>query len=967
MFSIPSLAQFDVLQKSYKVNPFIGTGGHGHTFPGATVPFGMVQLSPDTRLTGWDGCSAYHYTDSIVYGFSHTHLSGTGVSDYGDILILPLQGNINKYEKDKPGSKFNKSNEKADAGYYHTFLEDYNIEVDLTTTDRCGFHQYTFSNQNKATIFLDLKHRDFVKDSGLKIVSKNEIEGYRFSSAWAKDQRVFFVMRFSENFTSNQLEVNGQISELSDINNADSIKAFFNFDLKSSNKILVKVGISGVDIEGARKNLEKELKTWDFAEVVQEAKLKWKTQFDKIQVKGGNKEERSIFYSSLYHLSIVPNIFSDIDGRFRGLDGKIYQNSDYDTYTIFSLWDTYRAAHPLYTLIDPKRTSDFINTFIAHWEQSSLLPVWELGGNETNCMIGIHSIPVISDAVVKNIKGFDLEKAYIAMKTSMEQDKDELNLYRKNSFIPAGKIRESVSKTLEYAFDDWSIAQVAKYLGRKDDYKKYIQRSQFYKNVFDPQTGFMRPRQNGGWRSPFNPKEVDFNYTEANSWQYSFYVPQDVQGLIKLMKNKEYFIDKLDTLFNTSSETAGRHQADITGLIGQYAHGNEPSHHMAYLYSYAGAPWKTQKIVRQIMDEMYHNKPDGLSGNEDCGQMSAWYVFSAMGFYPVCPGSNDYILGSPVFDEIKLKLGNKKQFKIKAINNSKTNIYIQSISLNGQEYNKSFINHFDIIKGGELILYMGNKPNKNFGKKIENISYSSINDFVLVPVPYIENSSQTFYEEKVVKLSHIDNIDIYYKLSNEDLNSNKFLLYTNPIKLKKSSKISFYAKNKTGDKSYIVHAEFTKMEKGRSVIIKHPYSTQYTGGGDIGLIDMIRGSTNFADMTWQGYQGTDFEATVNLGEIKDIKEIGATFLQSVGSWIWLPEYVKFYSSVDGINFEEIKTIKNNKSTTEMETIIKNFQIKTKNLNTQYIKVFAKNINICPKWHPGAGEKAWVFIDEIIIK
>ncbi len=943
-------------------NVFIGTGGHGHTFPGATVPFGMVQLSPDTRLTGWDGCSAYHYSDSIVYGFSHTHLSGTGVSDYGDILILPIQGKVKRFEKNKPGSSFKHSNEKAHPGYYHTFLDDYGVTVDLTTTKRCGFHRYSFSKKDKATIFLDLKHRDFVKASGIKIIGKNKIEGYRNSSAWATNQKIFFSMQFSQDFDVSKLIVNSKINDNKKIENADSVKAFFEFTLNNKKEILVKIGISSVDIEGARKNLEAEISGWNFDTVKRQAENDWNKQFNKIQVSGGSKDAKTIFYSALYHLSIVPNLFSDIDGRYRGMDDKIHTNKNHDTYTVFSLWDTYRAAHPLYTLIEPKRTADFINTFIGQWEQSGILPVWELAGNETNCMIGIHSIPVISDAVLKNIKGFDIRRAYTAMKSSMEQDKPELNIYRDNSYISAGKISESVSKTLEYAFDDWSIAQVSEYLNDKADYRKYITRAQFYKNVFDPNTHFMRPRQNGGWRSPFNPKEVDFNYTEANSWQYSFYVPQDVQGLIPMMGGKRNFINKLDTLFTTTSKTTGRHQADITGLIGQYAHGNEPSHHMAYLYNYAGVPWKTQKMVRKIMDEMYHNAPDGLSGNEDCGQMSAWYVFSAMGFYPVCPGSNDYIIGSPEFDDISINLENGNTFKIAAKNNSPENIYIQSVMLNEKPYNKSYISHFDIIKGGELVFEMGNTPNYNWAITAQESPISTIDKYLLTPSPYVENSVQTFYDSKRIELKHIFDYDIYFSIDNGN-----YKLYEKPIVINKSTKLKFYAQSNKGEKSYVVSSVYYKLKKGRSIKVKYPYNSQYTGGGQTGLIDQIRGSTNFADMTWQGYQGTDFEAVVDLGKLSDVNTIGAEFLQSANSWIWLPERVVFSISTDGKTFDTVKTIKNDIPQTEMQTVIKEFTIKNLNRRAKYIKVQAKNIGVCPKWHPGAGGKAWVFVDEIIVK
>ncbi len=952
-------------QISTFVNPFIGTGGHGHTYPGATAPFGMVQLSPDTRLTGWDGCSGYHYSDDVVYGFSHTHLSGTGISDYGDILVLPIQGEIKKYEKNKPGSVFKHENEVANAGYYRTRLDDYGVNVELTATERCGFHRYVFDKRGKAKIFVDLKHRDHVNDSGLRIVSDSEIEGYRFSSAWTDNEKVFFVIRFSQPFESD--EINGKKGIRQNIEHADSIKAFFDFALKNDRQLLVKVGISFVDIQGARKNLNQEIKGWNFDEILDQTREKWEKQLNKIQIKDKDSEKKTIFYSALYHTMIVPNIFSDVDGRYRGLDDEIHRDKNHNTYTVFSLWDTYRATHPLYTLIEQKRTSDFINTFLSQWEQSGILPVWELAGNETNCMIGIHSISVIADAILKNIKGFDLDKALIAMKNSMEQDKKELNLYRKYSYIPAGKVRESVSKTLEYAYDDWCISQVCKYLGNQADYRKYITRAQFYKNIFDPQTHFMRARLNGGFRSPFDPREVDFNYTEANSWQYSFYVPQDIAGLIKLHGGEENFSGKLELMFNTASETTGRHQADITGLIGQYAHGNEPSHHTAYLFNFAGKPWKTQYYTRKIINEMYHNAPDGLSGNEDCGQMSAWYVFSAIGFYPVTPGSDKYIIGSPVFEEVTINLENGNSFTIKTHNNLDKNIYIQSAKLNGKPYSKSYISHFDIMQGGILEFEMGDKPNKKWGTGKDNIPVTSIDDNILISVPYVEDPAQTFTYTKEIVLKHQDeNAMIYYSLDKND-NLDDFTLYTSPLEFDSPGEIRFYAMDKPGNQSYVISSSFRKVQKGRKVKLTNRYSTQYTGGGDQGLIDMIRGGENFADGSWQGYQGVDFEAVIDLGKVQDIHSVSAGFLQSAGSWIWMPDYVEFFYSTNGKNYQKIGKINNTIYEKEMNTIIKDFSLKTDNIKARYIKVVAKNKGICPKWYPGAGGKAWIFVDEVEVE
>ncbi|MFU8844916.1 MAG: GH92 family glycosyl hydrolase, partial [Bacteroidales bacterium] len=624
------------------VNPFIGTDAHGHTYPGATLPFGMVQLSPDTRLEGWDGCSGYHYSDSVVYGFSHTHLSGTGISDYCDILFMPTTGPVllsNGSDNPDEGyaSRFRHEKEVASAGFYSVFLDDYDVLVELTCTKRVGFHQYTFEPQESRNVIVDLFHRDPVIESWLRVISENEIEGFRRSSSWADDQFLYFYAVFSQSFARFGLAVEESVITGSSAEGTN-VKGFFTFDPIGNKTLLVKVGISAVSVEGARKNLEAEVPHWDFEKIKTDAREAWNAELGKIRVTGGTDEQKTTFYTALYHAYAVPNLFQDVDGNFRGHDLAVHNSKDMTYYTVFSLWDTFRAAHPLYTITQNGRTADFIKTMLTQYSQGGRLPVWELAANETDCMIGYHSIPVIADAWLKGIDSFDVGKAFAAMKHSAELDHFGLMYYKKHGYIPAEEEAESVSKTLEYAYDDWCIAMMAKSLGKMDDYEQYIKRAQSYKNMFDPATGFMRARMNGRWFEPFDPKEVNFNYTEANAWQYSFFAPQDLSGLIGLFKGPDQFETMLDRMFEESHEITGRQQADITGLIGQYAHGNEPSHHMAYLYNYIGKPWKTQDRVRQIMDELYSHQPDGLCGNEDCGQMSAWYVFSAMGFYPVTPG-----------------------------------------------------------------------------------------------------------------------------------------------------------------------------------------------------------------------------------------------------------------------------------------------------------------------------------------
>jgi predicted alpha-1,2-mannosidase len=969
-------------QKSAQVDlakfadPFIGTAGHGHTFPGATLPFGMVQLSPDTRLTGWDGSSGYHYSDHIIYGFSHTHLSGTGISDYGDILLMPTAGDVYlnalKGHESKEGyaSTFRHESETARAGYYSVRLDDDNILVELTATKRVGLHRYTYPATQRANIILDLAHRDKVIDSGLRITGGTSVVGWRRSEAWAKNQIVYFAAEFSKPFTSWGVASNGQILEGLREVRGQNVKAFFTFDASSGAPILVKVGLSAVSVEGARKNLSAELNHWDFDRVRTDAWRAWNTELNRIQVTGGAEAQRKNFYTALYHAMTTPNLFMDVDGQYLGRDFKIHQSEGFKNYTVFSLWDTFRAAHPLYTVIDQKRTVDFIRTFLAQYEQGGRLPVWELAANETDTMIGYHAVSVIADAAAKGINGFDKEEALEAMKHSAELRHFGLDSYADHGYIAAEDERESVSKTLEYAYDDWCIAQMARRLGRAADYNRYIARAQAYKNVFDSESGFMRPRSNAGWLQPFDPRNVDFNFTEANSWQYTFFVPQDLSGLIELMGGKEEFARKLDALFTTTSETTGRQQADITGLIGQYAHGNEPSHHMAYLYNYVGQPWKTQFRVRQIMDKFYKAEPDGLVGNEDCGQMSAWYVLSAAGFYQVTPGSTLYAIGSPLFPEVRFNLESGKSFVIKARGVSERNIYIQSATLNGKTYRKSYFSHSDLMAGGELVFEMGPQPNSRWGSGDGNVPVSRIDGPPIVPVPVITAAGRTF----------TDHLRISMRAPGQDGRSRTIIHYTTdssdptpgsqrfikPFLIDRSTTIKALVIAADGRRSLIATARYQQIPHSWSINLISKYSSQYTGSGDLALIDGIRGTTNWSGGAWQGYQGRDFVAVVDLGKIHKVSKLGAGFLQDVGAWIWMPREVEFELSLNGRDFVKVASIPNDVPQQKYGVIIKDF-IKTITPQTaRYLRVTARTFGKIPAWHPGKGEDAWIFVDEILI-
>lgn len=948
------------------VNPMIGTGGHGHTFPGVSVPFGMVQLSPDTRLDGWDGCSAYHNSDTVIYGFSHTHLSGTGCSDYGDILLMPVRGVV-KLAGYGYASPFKKSEEHALPGYYSVWLEKYGIRAELTATARTGMHRYTYPASDAAGIVLDLVHRDQVLESGVKVISNTEIEGFRVSRAWAPRQMVYFVARFSKPFSSFTIESDEMALQDVKEANGKNIRALFRFSTNNNETVVVKVGISGVSMEGARKNLDAENEGWDFDLIRAKAMKAWNVELGKILVEDGTPAQMKVFYTALYHTMLQPNVYSDVDGRYRGRDLKIHEADNFDYYTVFSLWDTYRAAHPLYTLVDQKRTVDFIKTFIRQYEEGGALPVWELSSNETGCMIGYHAVPVIADAYLKGITGFDAEKALEAMKHSAELDHLGLKHYKSKGYIPADQEGESVSKTLEYAYDDWCIAMMAKAMGKEDDYRTYIKRAQNYKNLFDRSTGFMRAKLNETWFSPFDPSEVNFNYTEANAWQYSFYVPHDLEGLMILLGGRERFSQKLDALFSADSKTTGRDQADISGLIGQYAHGNEPSHHMAYLYDYAAEPWKSQELVHRICKEFYLDQPDGLIGNEDCGQMSSWFVFSAMGFYPVTPGAGLYAIGTPLFPDATISLENGKKFRIRANSLNENNFYIQSATLNGKPYSRCYLLHSDIMKGGELVFNMGAEPNKAWGIGAGGFPFTRISDQLITPVPAVQKGERTFIDSTIVSLSSpVSGTIIHYTLDGKEptLKSGK---YFRPFIFRKSTTLKAFAFKQGVPPSNVITAEFVRIPGNRKITLKTGWSGQYAAGGDVALINGIRGGENFRTGTWQGYEGDDVEAVVDLGSAQPVKSVSLGALQDQDSWIFMPEKVLFSYSADGVNFTEMGSVSNDTDAHAPGSVQREFTMNFKQVNARYIRVVAKNRGVCPSWHLGAGKKAWIFVDEITIE
>ena len=714
------------------VDPLIGSGGHGHVFVGASVPFGAVQVGPTNFHQGWDWCSGYHYSESILVGFSQLHLSGTGIADLGDIVLMPYTGRLvtgpGSLKDPDAGyaSRYTHDREQVRPGFYSVDLLDHDVHVELTATERVGLHRFRYPADKPARLAIDLEFENGAGralETKIRRVDGSTVVGSRRSKGWAKDQRVYFALKSSKPFAEFRIflgdrEVGeGAAAATTAAAKGRGLRAMGTYE-ESPGEVLVRVGVSPVSEENALANLEAEAGNADFDAVAVAAKAAWNEELGRIQIQADDRTKR-IFYTALYHTMIAPTLFNDRNGDYRGADGKVYRNAQFDTYTIFSLWDTYRAAHPLFTLTQPERVGHFIQTMLAIRDQQGKLPVWHLMANETDTMVGYHAVPVVVDAYFKGLLEADPERAYEAIRSSAMRDDRGLEYIKTIGYIPADKEGESVAKAMEYAIDDWCIAQMAKALGKRDDYEYFSGRAKAYREYFDPETKFMRGKlADGTWREPFDPVVSAHrrdDYCEGNGWQYLWLVPHDPEGLIELLGGDEPFCDKLDKLFSVESVKSEAASADISGLIGQYAHGNEPGHHTTYLYAFAGQQWKTARLVREILTTLYSDQPDGLSGNEDCGQMSAWYVFSALGIYPVNPAAGVYVFGSPLVNKATINLPDGRTFAITAENNGPENCYIQSVELNGQPYSKSYITHPDIVAGGTLRFVMGPTPNTAFG------------------------------------------------------------------------------------------------------------------------------------------------------------------------------------------------------------------------------------------------------------
>ena len=940
----------EVKEPASYVDPFIGTGGHGHTFPGATAPFGMMQFSPDTRMNDWDGCSGYHTSDHTILGFSTTHLSGTGCSDYGDFRFTPAVGN-------DTCSSFSHENEWAKPGYYCVAFDHPKVITALAAGNRVGIMRCTFPQSDQAKLLLNMVqgvNDEFVYESTLDVESPTAITGFRRTRDWANDQYLYFYAEFSKPMKSYDVD--------------EQHNASFVFDTEEGESVTMRIAISPVDAQGARNNLKAELNDGDFDIDALAAKTydQWNTELKRIEVQGKDESDMRVFYTNLYHAMVAPNLFSDADGRYRAHDLKVY-HSDRPVYTVFSLWDTFRSLHPLFSLIQRERTTDFINTFINNYQTDAehMLPIWELAGNETHCMIGNHAIPVIADAYFCGIQGFDAKLALEAMANSSRQDRRGMGAYMQYGFIPVDKEGEATSKTLEYAYDDWCVGRLAEALGETDIANEFYQRAQAYKNLYNPTNQFFQGRRNGGFMQPFDPTQVNFTLTEANTWQYNFFVPQDINGHIDLMGGPEAYGKKLDALFTASSKLSGREQPDITGLIGQYAHGNEPSHNTVYMYDFIGQPTKTQNYVKQVLDEFYTDERDGLCGNEDCGQMSAWGVFSALGFYPATPASGYYVLGLPRFEKATLNLDNGKQFTVKAKNLTPQNGYVKSVTLNGQPLQRSYITFDEIYHGGELVFTMTDAPDSPWATQLENCPVLRIPGESILVVPAINAESNTFFDSVAVSMSHpVEGTVIYYTLDGSAPDAHS-MVYTKPITLRQSTTVRAAALQ--GDRwSCAVDADFYYIDAKRAVKLDHPYSNQYEAGGLKALIDHQRGGENFRTGVWQGYHGVDLVATVDLGAKQKVNRLAGSFLQEQGSWIFMPSEVEFFVSDDGKRFRSVGKVMNTIPVDEEDPVIQELEVRPR-CETRYVKMAAKTIGTCPDWHVGAGQPAWLFCDEFVIE
>lgn len=930
LLSVCLLLLFSACQQrltSY-VKPFVGTDGHGHTYPGAIVPFGMIQPGPDTRQGGWDGCSGYHYSDDTIYGFSHTHLSGTGCEDYGDLLLMPFSNQefpSDSIRHEDYLSTFSHQDEEAHPGYYAVKLQRNGVKVELTCNERFACHRYTFPQGGRHGFVIDLNHRDRLI-SGEIATEGDLIVGVRESNAWNPDQHCFFAIQLPCTY---QMELRA--------NGTQAIvwlpEETAEFDLY--------VAISGTDQQGALANLNA-FPHEPFDVMRQQADSLWETALSKVEIKGASKEQRKVFYTALYHCYTAPYLWSDVDGRYRGMDQTVHQMPEgRNSYTVFSLWDTYRTLNPLLTLLEPQRTQDFVYTFLQQFRQGGELTMWELASHETHCMIGYHAVPVILEAYRAGLVPDSIQKPLLEAMVATSNRTEAHRSYAAEGYLCADIDNESVSKTLEYAYDDWCIAQFANALGEDSLYRLYIRRAQSYQNIFDPQ-GFMHPRRNGAFITPFDPTEVNNHFTEANSWQYSSYVPHDVCRWIEMQGGREAAERFLDTLFASKNALSGRSQADITGLIGIYAHGNEPSHHAACLYTFLGEPEKSSALVHKVLNELYTSQPDGLCGNEDCGQMSAWYVMSALGFYPVCPGSGEYVTVEPLFKEAVIHRDGGTDLVIR-----------KSDFPTGKFWH----------------------PGMNWSMDAENFldaTQVAIPDSLRqLPAPSFSRWEQRFegvdtLELQMPAFAQSNDVKIFYTLDGSTPDTAS-MLYQQPILLAADQTVKAVAYSSSLMTSPIVTHTATRFVADRRLTYLTKPDPQYIEDGEQGLIDHIYASTNFRIGGWQGWTG-DMQVVLDLLKVKPVHAVGVDCLESMRAWIFYPASMEVETSLDGENYVTFGKMSNTQFPPEkqrQEEQNRNlFQVKG-NAQARYVRVTVHNFGKMPSWHTSAGEQAWLFVDEVV--
>ena len=978
-------------------DPMIGTDGLGHTFPGATVPFGMVQLSPSNDFKSWNWCSGYHYSDSILKGFAHTHLSGAGLAGLGDILLMPTTGEVKleagTEENPEMGyrSRFSHDQEEASPGYYSVVLKDYDIKVELTTTQRVGFHKYTPSKGGTLNVIIDPTHHimERVLDTGIEYISDTEMRGYKKSDGEGGERTVYFYAKFSKPLAdfglANDNALNPEVKKL----NGKNTKAYVQVELRSNEALQVQVALSFVSHEGAKANFNAEATGLSFDDVHEMARAKWSEKLNKINVEGKSASDKRIFYTAMYHSFISPNLISDVNGKYV-VEGKLL-TSEIPQYSNYSTWDTFRALNPLFTIIDQKKTAEFVNSLASRHSDAKVgLPVWECLGHDNVCMIGYNAVSPLVDAVLKDVEGIDANQVYAAVraaamsteKHSPNYDKNGMEEYIRLGFVPA-ELNCAVSKTTEQNYYDWCIAMLAKKLGHTDDVQLFLERSIGYRNLYNPETRFLDSKYTTGeWREMDSTVWGDLigNYVSGNRWAYSTFVPHDVQGLINLIGGREEFAAWLDEIFTDTSTIAGDNHVDISGFIGKYGHGDEPGHHAPYLYNYAGQPWKTQMYVRKVLNDFYSDTPDGLVNNDDLGQMSAWYIFGVLGFYPVCPGDMQYAIGSPLFSSASIQLENGKQFVVKAKNNPKENIYIQSLTLNGKPHTKSFITHGEIMQGGEMIFEMGSEPNKKWATQVEDRPVSAVTipegSSALPQItmkPFDSDNSEVFEGNRTIHLhSNTPDADIYYTLdgSTPHRQSKK---YVNGIVIKKSSKLKAIAYADGMQPSFVYDRDYYAGRSFADLSPAYPKFTLETKGGvsilakDSPLMDQKIGSDKFNDGRWTGFNGRDMVAVIDFGQEVTLKNLSLGFLSNTGVWIFPPSAIALSVSNDNNSFKEIAHKSFNYSQAELEeTFLERPYFNIKNTKTRYLKVTAKEFGPIPSWHAATGHKGLMYLDEITL-